>query len=61
MTLIGGAVLGGAGFGGAGLGGGLGAQAQPASGALDGVLSRAVADKAVPGVVAMAASRNGTF
>jgi CubicO group peptidase (beta-lactamase class C family) len=61
MTLIGGAVLGSAGFGGAGLGGGLGAQAQPASGALDGVLSRAVADKAVPGVVAMAASRKGTF
>ncbi len=37
------------------------AQAQPASGALDGVLRQAVEDKAVAGVVAMAASRKGTF
>jgi CubicO group peptidase (beta-lactamase class C family) len=57
MTLIGGAVLGGAGLGGFPLG----ARAQPSSGALDGVLRKAAADRAVPGVVAMAANRNGTL
>jgi methyl acetate hydrolase len=57
MTLIGGAVLGGAGLGCVPLRAG----AQPSSGALDGVLRKAVEDKAVPGVVAMAANRNGTI
>jgi methyl acetate hydrolase len=52
MTLIGGAVLGGI---------PLRAGAQPSSGALDGVLRKAVEDKAVPGVVAMAANRNGAI
>jgi hypothetical protein len=55
MTLIGGAVLGGVG------GFPLGAIAQPSSGALDGVLRKAVQDKAVVGVVAMAANRNGAI
>jgi methyl acetate hydrolase len=57
MTLIGGAVLGGTGLGGIPLRAG----AQSSSGTLDGVLRKAVEDKAVPGVVAMAANRNGTI
>jgi CubicO group peptidase (beta-lactamase class C family) len=57
MTLIGGAVLGGAGIGGLPLAAG----AQPSPGALDGVLRKAVEDKAVAGVVAMATDRRGPF
>ena len=57
MTLIGGAVLGGAGIGGLPLA----AAAQPAPGALDGVLRKCVEDKAVVGVVAMATDRKGPF
>jgi CubicO group peptidase (beta-lactamase class C family) len=57
MTLIGGAVLGGAGIGGLPLGAG----AQSSSGPLDGVLRKAVEDKAVVGVVAMATDRKGPF
>jgi methyl acetate hydrolase len=55
MTLIGGAALGGAGIGGFPLRAG----AQPSSGALDGVLRKAVENKAVAGVVAMATDRKG--
>jgi methyl acetate hydrolase len=57
MTLVGGAVLGGAGIGGFPLGAG----AQPSSGTLDDVLRKAVEDKAVPGIVAVAANRNGVI
>jgi methyl acetate hydrolase len=57
MTLIGGAVLGGAGIGGLPLT----AAAQPAPGALDGVLRKSVEDKAVVGAVAIATDRKGPF
>jgi methyl acetate hydrolase len=56
MTLIGSAVVGGAAGGWP-----LAAGAQTSSGALDGALRKAVEDKAVPGVVAMATDRRRTL
>jgi CubicO group peptidase (beta-lactamase class C family) len=59
MTLIGSAVVGGAAIGGAAWP--LVAGAQQPSGPLDGALRKAVDDKAIPGVVAMATDRQRTL
>ena len=59
MTLIGGAAIGGAAAG--GLAWPFAAGAQQPSGQIDGALRKAVEDKAIPGVVAMATNRRRTL